>query len=79
MRERIEILIKTAETLMENIALMTDNLKKLQDQVDTMEIVPHGTWEEINENTSLKRCSTCGRTQEPTLYCKGCGSKNRNG
>ena len=76
MKDKIEIAIKTLEGEMENLANSIDYLKSVKEDLDKVEVVPHGTWDDINENTPEKRCSNCGRASLPTMYCHGCGSKN---
>lgn len=76
MRDKIDIAIKTVEGEIENLANALDYLIEIKKSLGKMEVVPHGTWEDINDDTNLKKCSNCGRADIPTLYCKGCGSKN---
>lgn len=79
MKEKIEVAIKTLEAQMENSAIIIDKLHEIEKELDQLEVVSKGTWEDINDETSLKRCSNCGRSDTPTLYCKGCGSRNTYG
>jgi len=77
MKEKIDIAIKTVETSMESLANTLDYLKGIQKDIDNMEIMPKGIWEDINEFTAEKRCSNCGVSQVPHLNCHNCRSRNR--
>lgn len=79
MKDKIEIAKKTIEQTMENLAITLDKINKIEKQLEKMGPKEDGYWEEVNEHTSDKRCSNCGRVGTPTLFCQGCGSKNIHG
>ena len=76
MKDNIQVVRKTIEEMMGNLAGALDKINQLEKELNNLEVMPTGYWEDVNEHTAEKRCSNCKATQTPTIHCKNCGSKN---